>query len=29
MPIDSTEKKQIKNLYTIFLSNSILLVYYR
>ena len=29
MPIDSTEKKQVEKLYTIFLSDSILLVYYR
>ena len=29
MLIDSTEKKQVENLHTIFLSDSILLVYYR
>ena len=29
MPIDSTGKKQVENLYTIFLSDSILLLYYR
>ena len=29
MQIDSTGKKQVENLHTIFLSDSILLVYYR